>query len=92
MLTRAGNSDPHEGPVGLDDRPRPASSRQRVIKGLIQSAPFSSLQRLIIFFNLLGLIVLVGGMTYLSDKRNHLLEVYVDSMRKQGQVIAASIA
>ena len=61
MLKRAGNEGSNSGPIGLDDRPRPASSRARIVRGLKQSAPFSSLQRRIIFFNLIGLAMLVGA-------------------------------
>ena len=78
--------------VGLDHRPRPASSRERIVKGLKQSAPFSSLQRLIIFFNLAGLGALVLGMTYLSGNRQNLLDVYVESLRQQGEIIAVGVA
>ena len=92
MLRRAEDADGHDGPVGLDDRPRPASSRDRIIRGLKQSAPFSSLQRRIIFFNLIGLALLVAGMTYLSNDRQNLTQIYVDALRKQGQIIAVSIA
>ncbi|MEM0944178.1 MAG: hypothetical protein AAGI70_09540, partial [Pseudomonadota bacterium] len=35
---------------GLDGRVRPHSTRERIVQGLKQSAPFSSLQRRIIFF------------------------------------------
>ncbi|MGD1923407.1 MAG: stimulus-sensing domain-containing protein [Paracoccaceae bacterium] len=92
MLTRPGYDASDSGPIGLDDRPRPASSRARIIKGLKQSAPFSSLQRRIIFFNLIGLALLVAGMTYLSNDKRNLIDVYVDSLRKQGEIIAIGIA
>ena len=80
------------GPIGLDDRPRPASSRARIIKGLKQSAPFSSLQRRIIFFNLVGLALLVAGMTYLSNDRQNLIQIYVEALRTQGQIIAIGVS
>lgn len=92
MLKRTGIGGNDSGPVGLDDRPRPASSRARIVKGLKQSAPFSSLQRRIIFFNLMGLALLVAGMTYLSNDKRNLIDVYVDSLRKQGEIIAIGIA
>ncbi|MEM7210300.1 MAG: stimulus-sensing domain-containing protein [Pseudomonadota bacterium] len=92
MLKRTSYEGSETGPVGLDDRPRPASSRARIIKGLKQSAPFSSLQRRIIFFNLIGLAMLVAGMTYLSNDKRNLIDVYVDSLRKQGEIIAIGIA
>ena len=92
MLKSAEHPDRPQGPVGLDDRPRPASARERIVKGLKQSAPFSSLQRRIIFFNLIGLALLVAGMTYLSNDRQNLIDVYVDALRKQGEIIAIGIA
>lgn len=92
MLTRAEEHGSHEGPIGLDDRPRPASARARIVKGLKQSAPFSSLQRRIIFFNLMGLAMLVAGMTYLANNRSTLVEVYVEALRKQGEIVAIGIA
>ncbi len=92
MLKRTELAGGITGPVGLDDRPRPASSRARIIKGLKQSAPFSSLQRRIIFFNLIGLAMLVAGMTYLSNDKRNLIDVYVESLRKQGEIIAIGIA
>ncbi|MFK7943621.1 MAG: stimulus-sensing domain-containing protein [Paracoccaceae bacterium] len=92
MLNRISRHGSDSGPVGLDDRARPASARARIIKGLKQSAPFSSLQRRIIFFNLIGLALLVAGMTYLSNNKQNLVEVYVDALRKQGEIIAIGIA
>ena len=91
MLKRA-DSGTETGPVGLDDRPRPVSSRARLRRGLKQSAPFSSLQRRIIFFNLIGLAFLVVGMSYLSTGRQNLIEVYVDALRRHGEIIAIAIA
>ncbi|HUF86509.1 MAG TPA: sensor histidine kinase [Thermohalobaculum sp.] len=80
------------GPVGLDARPRPASMRRRVIQGLKRSAPFSSLQRRIIFFNLIGLALLVVGVMYLNQFRSGLIEMRVQALRTQGEIIAITIA
>lgn len=79
------------GPVGLDRRPRPASVRQRILRGLIQSAPFSSLQRRIIFFNLIGLAILVLGVLYLNQFRTGLIEQRLDALRTQAQIIAITL-
>lgn len=92
MLALLGDTRDTDGPVGLDDRRRPASSGERIAKGLKQSAPFSSLQRRIIFFNLIGLALLVAGMTYLSNDRQNLTQIYVDALHKQGLLIAVGIA
>jgi two-component system sensor histidine kinase ChvG len=80
------------GPVGLDARPRPASMRERVLEGLKRSAPFSSLQRRIIFFNLIGLALLVIGVMYLNQFRSGLIEMRVQALRTQGEIIAITIA
>ncbi len=80
------------GPVGLDTRARPASMRTRIIHGLKQSAPFSSLQRRIIFFNLIGLAILVMGVMYLNQFRSGLIEMRVQALRTQGEIIAITIA
>jgi two-component system sensor histidine kinase ChvG len=78
--------------IGLDRRRRPTSSRSRLLMGLRQSAPFSSLQRRIIFFNLMGLTVLVVGVLYLNQFRTSLIEQRVVSMRIQGELVAITIA
>ena len=80
------------GPVGLDSRSRPASMRARILQGLKQSAPFSSLQRRIIFFNLIGLAILVVGVMYLNQFRSGLIELRVQALRTQGEIIAITIA
>ncbi|MGF1502502.1 MAG: stimulus-sensing domain-containing protein [Paracoccaceae bacterium] len=78
--------------VGLDDRPRPASTRDRMVQGLKQSAPFSSLQRRIIFFNLAGLAFLVLGILYLTQFRSGLIDQRVDALRTQAEIIAITVA
>ena len=55
--------------------------RARIIRGLKQSAPFSSLQRRIIFFNLIGLAILVIGVMYLNQFRSGLIELRVQALR-----------
>lgn len=80
------------GPIGLDARPRPASMRRRVVQGLKRSAPFSSLQRRIIFFNLIGLALLVIGVMYLNQFRSGLIEMRVQALRTEGEIIAITIA
>jgi two-component system sensor histidine kinase ChvG len=80
------------GPVGLDARPRPTSMRVRIIQGLKRSAPFSSLQRRIIFFNLIGLAILVIGVMYLNQFRSGLIELRVQALRTQSEIISITIA
>jgi len=81
-----------KGLVGLDARPRPASTRSRLLRGLKQSAPFSSLQRRIIFFNLIGLGLLVFGVLYLNQFRSGLIDQRIEALRTQGNIIAITIA
>ncbi|MEM6932046.1 MAG: stimulus-sensing domain-containing protein [Pseudomonadota bacterium] len=77
---------------GLDGRPRPTSMRARIIQGLKQSAPFSSLQRRIIFFNLVGLALLVFGVLILNSFLQGLIGERVNALIIQGEIIAITIA
>ena len=53
---------------------------------------FSSLARRIIVLNLAGLAVLVVGILFLNQWRTGLIEARVQSLRVQGEIIAAAIA
>lgn len=53
---------------------------------------FSSLTRRIIVLNLAGLTVLVVGILYLNQWRAGLIDARVQSLRVQGEIIAAAIA
>ncbi|HET8728988.1 MAG TPA: sensor N-terminal transmembrane domain-containing protein, partial [Alphaproteobacteria bacterium] len=53
---------------------------------------FSSLARRIIVLNLAGLAVLVIGILFLNQWRTGLIEARVQSLRVQGEIIAAAIA
>ncbi|KQX38336.1 histidine kinase [Devosia sp. Root436] len=53
---------------------------------------FSSLTRRIIVLNLVGLLVLVVGILYLNQWRAGLIDARVQSLRVQGEIIAAAIA
>ncbi len=53
---------------------------------------FSSLTRRIIVLNLAGLLVLVVGILYLNQWRAGLIEARVQSLRVQGEIIAAAVA
>ncbi|MEM6972656.1 MAG: stimulus-sensing domain-containing protein [Pseudomonadota bacterium] len=89
---RRGRGDDDEQILGLDRRPRPSTMRQRIIIGLRRSAPFSSLQRRIIFFNLIGLAVLVFGVLWLNQFRSGLIEQRFQSLSVEGEIIAVTIA
>jgi two-component system sensor histidine kinase ChvG len=51
-----------------------------------------TLQRRIIFANLVGLIVLLSGIFYLSQYHAWLIDAKRESLRAQGEIIAAAIA
>jgi two-component system sensor histidine kinase ChvG len=53
---------------------------------------FTTLTRRIVALNLLGLLVLVIGILYLNQWRAGLIEARVQSLRVQGEIIAAAIA
>ncbi|WP_245893092.1 sensor histidine kinase [Devosia naphthalenivorans] len=53
---------------------------------------FSSLTKRIIVLNMAGLLVLVVGILYLNQWRAGLIEARVQSLRVQGEIIAAAIA
>jgi len=53
---------------------------------------FSSLTRRIMVLNLAGLLVLVVGILYLNQWRAGLIDARVQSLRVQGEIIAAAVA
>jgi two-component system sensor histidine kinase ChvG len=53
---------------------------------------FSSLTQRIIVLNMAGLLVLVVGILYLNQWRAGLIEARVQSLRVQGEIIAAAVA
>ena len=53
---------------------------------------FSTLTRRIIALNLAGLLILVVGILYLNQWRAGLIEARVQSLRVQGEIIAAAVA
>ncbi|MGV3491456.1 MAG: stimulus-sensing domain-containing protein [Devosia sp.] len=61
---------------------------QRVVEITI----FSSLARRILVLNLIGLAVLVVGILFLNQWRTGLIDARVQSLRVQGEIIAAAIA
>jgi two-component system sensor histidine kinase ChvG len=85
-------SDEDTGPADAQVRPRPEPTPLRLLRGSKAWAPFSSLQRRIIFFNLIGLAILVMGVMYLNQFRSGLIEMRVQALRTQGEIIAITIA
>jgi two-component system sensor histidine kinase ChvG len=62
------------------------------ITRFLNATIFSSLTQRIIVLNLAGLLVLVVGILYLNQWRAGLIEARVQSLRVQGEIIAAAIA
>ncbi len=59
---------------------------------MFELAFFSSLTRRIVFLNLAALAALVIGVLYLNQWREGLIDVRTQSLRVQGEIIAAAIA
>jgi len=62
------------------------------VRRLLELTIFSSLARRIIVLNLAGLAVLVVGILFANQWRTGLIEARVQSLRVQGEIIAAAIA
>ena len=62
------------------------------IRRLVAITIFASLTRRIVFLNLVALTVLVVGILYLNQWRAGLIDARVQSLRVQGEIIAAAIA
>jgi two-component system sensor histidine kinase ChvG len=52
----------------------------------------SSIRRRIVVINGLGLIMLVGGVLYLNQFRQGLLDMRVEALRTQGEIVAIAVA
>lgn len=63
-----------------------------LIRRTFGNAVFSSLTRRILFFNLVALVVLVGGILYLNQFREGLIDARVESLLTQGEIIAGAIS
>ncbi|MGV0879273.1 sensor histidine kinase [Martelella sp. FLE1502] len=62
------------------------------MRWVLASTVFSSLNWRILFFNLLALFFLVGGILYLNQFREGLIDARVESLLTQGEIIAGAIA
>ncbi|WIY53009.1 sensor histidine kinase [Devosia sp. YIM 151766] len=71
---------------------RPIAKLFRSVRRFIDFAIFSSLTRRIVVLNMAGLLVLVVGILYLNQWRAGLIDARVQSLRVQGEIIAAAIA
>ena len=93
------------GPDGIDlesEQRRPATRWRMLVTPFAKVAGaisrfldftiFSSLTRRIIVLNMAGLLVLVVGILYLNQWRAGLIDARVQSLRVQGEIIAAAVA
>ena len=64
----------------------------RAVNRLLALTIFANLTRRIIVLNLVALAVLVSGILYLNQWRAGLIDAKVQSLRVQGEIIAAAIA
>jgi len=71
---------------------RPVVKVFSAVRRFIDFAIFSSLTRRIVVLNMAGLLVLVVGILYLNQWRAGLIDARVQSLRVQGEIIAAAIA
>ncbi|KIP99414.1 histidine kinase [Agrobacterium tumefaciens] len=63
-----------------------------IVRRIFGNAVFSSLTRRILFFNVAATVVLVGGILYLNQFREGLIDARVESLLTQGEVIAGAIS
>ncbi|HEY8595292.1 MAG TPA: stimulus-sensing domain-containing protein [Devosiaceae bacterium] len=86
-----------EKAAGRAAKPRPGL-QQRVnaplaaVRRFLDITVFSSLTRRIVVLNLAALTVLVVGILYLNQWRAGLIDARVQSLRVQGEIIAAAVA
>ncbi len=74
-------------------KPRRIWSRPFIlIRRVFGHAVFSSLTRRILFFNIAATVVLVGGILYLNQFREGLIDARVESLLTQGEIIAGAIS
>ena len=87
--------------MALDTQGVPASNVltdpfRALVRRVQRGRPFRSasanLTRRIIIANLVGLLVMIGGIYYLSHYQTWLVEAKKESLRTQGELIAAAIA
>ncbi len=69
-----------------------AAARLATEQPLPRLSPSRSLLRRILLINVVGLGVLVGGVLYLNQFREGLIELRAEALRAQGEIIAIAIA
>lgn len=88
----------HVSDENIEELDNPSEQRRflshpfTLVRRIFGHALFSSLTRRIVFFNLAALIVLVGGIMYLNQFREGLIDARVESLLTQGEIIAGAIS
>jgi two-component system sensor histidine kinase ChvG len=92
QLVQERDLDDAEGVSTRRGRGRRWSHPFTLIRRIFGNAVFSSLTRRILFFNLAALLVLVGGILYLNQFREGLIDARVESLLTQGEIIAGAVS
>jgi len=92
QLVQERDLDDAEGVSTRRVRGRRWSHPFTLIRRIFGNAVFSSLTRRIVFFNLAALLVLVGGILYLNQFREGLIDARVESLLTQGEIIAGAVS
>jgi two-component system sensor histidine kinase ChvG len=92
QLVQDRDADDSESPSGARIARRRWTHPFVLIRRIFGNAVFSSLTRRILFFNLAALVVLVGGILYLNQFREGLIDARVESLLTQGEIIAGAVS
>ncbi|ASW04970.1 histidine kinase [Rhizobium sp. 11515TR] len=92
QLVQDRDIDDSESPSGARIARRRWTHPFVLIRRIFGNAVFSSLTRRILFFNLAALVVLVGGILYLNQFREGLIDARVESLLTQGEIIAGAVS
>ncbi len=92
QLVQDRDIDDAESPSGVRPARRRWTHPFTLIRRIFGNAVFSSLTRRILFFNLAALVVLVGGILYLNQFREGLIDARVESLLTQGEIIAGAVS
>ena len=72
--------------------PETEAEERRSRRSRLRSFALGSLTRRIVLLNLIGLMILMGGILYFNKLRQGLIDARVQSLTTQAQIIAAAIA
>ncbi|WP_439872531.1 stimulus-sensing domain-containing protein [Rhizobium leguminosarum] len=92
QLVQERDLDDAEGVSTRRVRGRRWSHPFTLIRRIFGNAVFSSLTRRILFFNVAATVVLVGGILYLNQFREGLIDARVESLLTQGEIIAGAVS